>query len=397
MIPHVFNTQTSKTDQVYFGISFNGDTVNEAKMLIDKTKDFTNLFILQSGPISKNETAMNIICDYAVEANLDFIAFFGWFDFDHQWQIPWLDFAKERWGERFLGVYLYDEPGGIQIDYNWSLVFHRIKEMFPEFYDSISVYIQNNSTQLVIRDYEEAKNRFIDYIQNQLEISQLSDRSIKSFTSDYSLFWFDYLAGYDTVFVELGWDHDSVKHIALCRGAANIQQKDWGTIIVWKDRNLAYNYTEHYHERNESLNTGVYKTGPEMLEDMYLSYRNGADYIIIFNYPTDPPGNPYGILTEDHFDAIEEFWNYIQKNPDQHGIIKAEAALVLPKNYGWGMRHIDDKIWGYWGPDEKSQQIWNSSQELLANYGNNLDIIYEDSGFSIDEKYKETYYWNSIK
>ena len=67
-------------------------------------------------------------------------------------------------------------------------------------------------------------------------------------------------------------------------------------------------------------------------------------YIIIFNYPTDPPGNPYGILTEEHFDAIKQFWKYMQENPDKHGTLKAEAALVLPKNYAWGMRSIDDKI-----------------------------------------------------
>ena len=166
IFPNVFNNGTSaSSEEPYFGISFNGATVAEAKMLIEKTKNYTNLFVLQSGPISKNETAINIICDYAVEADLEFIVFFGWFDYDHEWQIPWLDFAKERWGEKFLGVYLYDEPGRIQVDYNWSRVFHRIQERFPEFYESISVYIQNDSKQLVARDYEEAYNRYFAVVQ----------------------------------------------------------------------------------------------------------------------------------------------------------------------------------------------------------------------------------------
>ena len=68
--------------------------------------------------------------------------------------------------------------------------------------------------------------------------------------------------------------------------------------------------------------------------------------------------------------------------------------LVLPENYAWGMRHIDDKIWGYWGPDEKSQQIWDLSQELLSEYGFTLDIVYEDSAFSVEELYQDIYYWN---
>ena len=384
-LPSFINQTTPNSVDPYFGISYNGETVAGAKLLIDRTKKYTNLFVLQSGPISKNETAINLICDYAVDSGLDFIVFFGWFDFDHQWQIPWLNYAKNRWSENFLGVYLYDEPGGIQIDYNWSRVFHRIREIDPEFYKSISVYIQDNSTQTVARNYEAAKDRYNDYIQNHLQINELSDRSITSFTSDYSLYWFDYLAGYDTIFVELGWNHSSSKHIGLIRGAATVQEKDWGTIIVWNDVD------------SRNLHEGDYKSGSEMLHDMYDSYKTGADYIIIFNYPTDPPGNPYGILTEEHFEAIEQFWNYMQENPAEYGSLKGEVALVLPENYAWGMRRIDDKIWGYWGPDEKSEQIWNLSQQLLDEYGFGLDIVYEDSDFSINEYYQEIYYWNQIK
>ncbi|MDH5691351.1 MAG: hypothetical protein OEY81_07995, partial [Candidatus Bathyarchaeota archaeon] len=99
------NPENGATESVkpYVGVSFCGNTTAEAKLLIDRTKDYTNLFVLQSGPISKNETATNIICDYAVDAGLDFIVFFGWFDTAYPWQIPWLNFAKEQWGDRFLG------------------------------------------------------------------------------------------------------------------------------------------------------------------------------------------------------------------------------------------------------------------------------------------------------
>jgi len=375
-------TENGDPVEPYFGVSFCGNTTAEAKLLIDRTKDYTNLFVLQSGPISKNETATNIICDYAVDSGLDFIVFFGWFDTNHTWQIPWLDFAKNRWGDRFLGLYLFDEPGGVQTDYNWTQIFHMVKEFDPESYQALEQYIEEKVNQTVTRDYDEAKKRYLDYIINHLQINELTDRSITAFTSDYALYWFDYLAGYDTVFVELGWNHTTPKHIGLCRGAATAQQKDWGAIIVWKDRDP---------ENNEK---GIYKTGPEMLQDMLVAYETGAKYVIIFNYPTNPPGNPYGILTDEHFVAMQQFWNHTQQHPEEYGKTEAQAALVLPKNYAWGMRRLNDRIWGYWGPDEKSQQIWELSQDLLDQYGLGLDIVYDDPDFPIADMYQEIYYWN---
>jgi hypothetical protein len=367
----------------YFGVSFCGNTAEEAQLLIDKTKDYTNLFVLQSGPISKNETATNEVCDYAVDAGLDVIVFFGWFDPDYPWQIPWLDFAKDRWGDDFLGIYLFDEPGGIQIDYDWSYIFHHIKNVAPEFYQTIEDYIQESADQTVIRDYEEAKKRYLEYLIAHIQLDELINRSITSFTSDYALYWFDYLSGYDTIFVQLGWNHNIQKHIGLCRGAANVQQKDWGTIIVWNDRNP-----------DLDINNGTYKTGPEMLYDMLVSYEAGADYIIIFDYPTNPPGNPYGILIDEHFEAMQKFWNYMQQKPEEYGKTTGQAALVLPENYGWGMRRIDDKIWGYWGPDDLSPQIWTLCHKLLAQYGLALDIVYGDPDFPLEGVYQEIYYWN---
>lgn len=366
----------------YFGVAFCGNTTSEATLLIDRIKNYSNLLVLQSGPISKNETAIRIICDYAVESGLDFIVFFGWFDFQQPWQIPWLDYAKNRWGDHFLGVYLYDEPGGIQIDGDWNRLFHRIKEINPEFYQIIAHYLEGNGNEAVARDYEEAERRYLNYIKNYLRINELIDRSITAFTADYALYWFDYLAGYDTVFVELGWNHNTAKHIGLCRGAATVQQKDWGAIIVWKA-----------HDPDD-IKRGIYKTGPEMFEDMLVSYETGAKYIIIFNYPTDPPGNPYGILSNEHFEAMQQFWSYIEQRPEDYGKTEANAVLVLPNSYGWGMRHPDDRIWGYWGPDENSVRIWELSEKLLEQYDLALDIVYDDSRFPITDMYQEVYYWN---
>ncbi|MEM2045722.1 MAG: hypothetical protein QXO20_06030, partial [Candidatus Bathyarchaeia archaeon] len=56
--------------------------------------------------------------------------------------------------------------------------------------------------------------------------------------------------------------------------------------------------------------------------------------------------------------------------------------------------HPDDKIWGLWEPDEKSQQIWTILQYLLRRYGLTLDIIYEDPKIPIKNGYERIYYWN---
>jgi len=83
------------------------------------------------------------------------------------------------------------------------------------------------------------------------------------------------------------------------------------------------------------------------------------------------------------------------KNPAViQGSIKAEAALVLPKNYGWGMRTKEDKIWAFWEPDNKSQQIWTISRHLLTQYCLSLDIVYDDPAFPVTGKYPQIYYWN---
>ena len=65
------------SSQTYIGVAFGGDTVEQAKAMIDRTKNYTNLFILQSGPISYNESATTEICDYATQNGQSLIVYFG--------------------------------------------------------------------------------------------------------------------------------------------------------------------------------------------------------------------------------------------------------------------------------------------------------------------------------
>ncbi|MCL2643512.1 MAG: hypothetical protein FWD52_08425 [Candidatus Bathyarchaeota archaeon] len=377
-----FNNDGS-SEPVYLGISFCGNTTAEAKLLIDKVKDYTNLFVLQSGPVSHNLTATTEICDYATSQGLDIIVYFGWFDPEHSWRYPWIQNATQRYGEKFLGVYYYDEPGGLQLDYDWETLFinwnSHIKEQgtnadpfYQKLLDSSEGYL--NGT---LRDYDIEAQIYTQHLQNDPDLSLLRNSSIQTFVSDYALYWWDYLGGYDVVFAQLGWNNwnNSVtQEIDLIKGAAHLQDKDWGVIATWKYPNAPY-----------------LDTGDEIYNQLLLAYRAGAKYLVIFDYPSIE-GNPYGVLTADHFEALQKLWIDIN-NPTIKRVTKPEAVLVLPQNYGWGMRHVDDRIW-LWSADEHSPQIWNITQKLVKQYGINLDIVYDDPQFPVTGKYNKIYYWN---
>ena len=458
---HILNKQEKEQQkQFYIGVTYCGDSAQEAKELIDKVKNYTNLFILQSGSLQWNITAMDEIGDYAISSGLKY-AVFG--VTTAAYVNRWLNTAKERWGEHFIGIYYNDERGGKMLDDNLRLediiewdekgdsmgmdmkttkykdgsirivdndtqttyypdgTIYKNTDMYynetPRPSHSIgvqyypngtiivyetdwdmlknnNVYTSGNITQYLkpVQPYEEIlkqnpvqtiddaarvfvnanKATFEDYF---LKKSQLEE-TIVIFTSDYGLYWWDYQSGYDLVLAELGWNHTTAQDIALVRGAANLQNKSWGTIITWK-------YTHAPYLPN----------GEEMFELMKISYQTGAQYVIIFNYSEDKE-NP-NTLQEEHFQALERFWNDIVQNPKiKHGSIKAEAALVLPQNYGWGMRHIDDKIWGIWPADDTSQTIWNQLQNKLDKHGLELDIVYEDPNHPVAGKYANIYYWN---
>lgn len=370
---------SAATDSVYVGVSFCGNTTQEAQLLIDKVKTYTNLFVLQSGPISTNETATTEICDYAASQGLNLIVYFGWFDPEQSWRYFWVENASERYGDKFLGVYYYDEPGGIQIDYDWENHFIHLSNRLKAFGANITWYQQYFLDQIngylngSIVDYDIEAQTYINYLQNDHDLSLLKNSSTPTFVSDYALYWWDYLGGYDVVLTQLGNNASIIQEIDLTKGAANLQGKDWGTIVTWKYDEAPY-----------------LDSGEEIYNQMILSYQAGAKYIIIFDYPTIE-GNPYGVLTDDHFEAMQNFWQDITRKSVEK--VEAEAVLVLPKNYGWGMRNAADRIW-LWGPDEYSQQIWDISRTLIEQYGIKLDIVYDDPQFPVDGKYQQIYYWN---
>ena len=69
---------------------------------------------------------------------------------------------------------------------------------------------------------------------------------------------------------------------------------------------------------------------------------------------------------------------------------------MLPRDYGFGFRSPDDRIWGLWGPDALSPIIWNDTDSLLKEYGTRLDIVYETkfNNVPIQLQYDRLIFWN---
>jgi hypothetical protein len=381
-------TQSSntKTPSAYVGVAFGGTTVDQAKLLVDRVKGYTNLFILNAGrnSLSTNQTAVTEICDYAIAQGLSIIINLGVKTRETPtWQLEFFNNAKDRYGDKFLGVYYDDEPMGIPFDWDWQGVFRNGSDAYQDPYlPALQPLFQRLNESSVTGElpgnYSVEARWYHNLLMRNQGHNQLKAANITTYTSDYLLYWYDFLGNYDTVFAQLIGSNttENYKQISLIRGAATLQNKTWGTIITWSNTNPA--------------DLG---TGENLYTQMATSYNAGAKYIVVFDYPYYESGNPYGILTDEHFTAMKDFWDQIanRQNPTES---HAEAALVLPKDYGSGLRGPDDRIWGIWPADTNTPIIWNNMQKLLTQYGLNLDIVYDDPAFPLGGNYSRVYLWN---
>ncbi len=335
----------------YVGVEFAySSNVSDLKALVDKVKGYTNLFVIGSIEVTFNETALNEACNYIVGSGLNLIVLFTDTELYSYEPFVWVDQARQKYGDKFLGVYRYDEPGGNQLDKGPSLL---IKE--------------GSSYAEVAASYTDTLKILLSYYLNHTD---------SVFTADYGLYWFDYKADYRAVFTEFGWNHSRPLHVALCRGAATAFNRDWGAIVTWTYTNGSY-----------------IESGDMLYSDLQLAYDAGAKYGVVFDYPKI---GDYGILEEQHCDALKRFWDYIHSNPQNHGVNQAQAAYVLPADYGFGFRSATDKIWGLFDADDLSAKVWNDTNTLVALYRSHLDIVYDDPATfpAIQNRYDKLYFWN---
>lgn len=352
-----FSHPDAKGREFYVGVEYAyADDAAQLKALVDKVKDYTNLFVIGSIAISFNRSALDESCDYIAQSGLSFIVLFTGLD-RYNWTgnctiRDWMADAQQRYGDKFLGIYKMDEPGGNQLDQGYSTIIHKATS------------------------YSNASENYVDYLSQMLDYYHPYTPRI--FTGDYALHWFDYKAGYTTVLGEFVGNESRQRIIAQTRGAASAFQRDWGVVVNWKYDTVPY-----------------LESGSELYSDLALAYSAGAKYAVVFSYPniTD---RSYGILTDEHFMALQKFWHNLHKDPASFGQKPAQATYILPKDYGFGFRYAGDHIWGLFPSDMLSAKIYSDVQTLTARYGVGLDILYDEPEVTAQllGNYSSVFYWN---
>jgi hypothetical protein len=348
---------TQTTPSLYFGVDVAFASLGVTEQLIDNVSSYTNFFVIGCTG-NYNLTRLTIISQYVFDKGMSFIVYS---DKPSYPSSQWLEDAKNNWGNSFLGIYYDDEEGGKQLDQTK----YPIVTSADNYSDAANQYVSILNWWIRSGPYAVTQN-FAYPTEFQL------------FTSDYALYWYDYEAGYNTVFAELGSNYSRQLNIALVRGAATVQNKDWGVILDWT-------YTQPPYLEN----------GTELYNDMTLAYENGAKYIIVFDSNKNWTQN---VLQQGQLDAMKEFWQYVQANPRTISPVSDRAAYVLPADYGYGFRGPEDKIWGLWSADSLTLDIGMSITTLFQMYPNSLDIVYPDGSRSIESVgYCNVIYWNDTR
>ena len=345
-------SQIEESPDFYVGVDVAYADFEAIKILIDEISPYTNVFVIGSTGISYNETKLIETCQYLYEQDIYFIIYGS-----SSRRLYLLSDIQKKYEDHFLGVYFDDEQGGKQLD----ISNHRLVSEADNYTDAANQFVEGLNGRLNQK-----------YTRNET-LPQIAPSDFHLFTSDYALYWFDYRARYDTVFAEFGWNYSRQLNVALCRGAATVQNREWGAIITWTYNNPPY-----------------IESGEELYSDLVLAYENGAKYVLVFdtnkNYTE-------GILEKEHLDALEQFWQYTQDNPRNNIQIEKRVAFVLPKGYGYGFRGPNDKIWGLWEADALSLEISYHLGYFLEEYGPKLDIIYDDD-IELIELYSKYIFWN---
>jgi hypothetical protein len=351
----------SKPD-VFVGVDVAYGNETDVYTVADAVSGYANLIVIGSLNVTQDTAALTRVCDFLYQKGFYFIVYVGFVKYN---ALPprgpdpaFFGMASARWGDKFLGAYFFDEAGGKQLD--------------------IQEVVSAPTSGFDTGDYSYASEAFVAGLTGYLTLAlgwfNSSPAQLHLFISDYALYWYDYLSGYGTVFTEFVGNQSRQIAVALDRGAARTLGEDWGVMVTYQG--------------NEPENA------TQLYSDMTFAWQSGAKYIVVFD-GNSTEASPCGVLTQAHLDAMKKFWNYT-KTTKRSGEYPADTAYVLPADYGYGFRGPSDTIWGLWNADALSAKVWNDANSLLANYGNGLDIVYENRIDSqpIALPYKTLIFWN---
>jgi len=351
--PTKVSAQTQTTPDVYVGVDAAYPSMELNKQLVDRISGYANLLIIGASGITtnRNESNLNELVQYAYSKGMYFIIYT---DNPRYPTSLWCNNTINQYGNHFLGLYLFDEHGGHQLDRDD---------------DYLNVWSAN--------DYADAATKFINNVKPWITTFSKNAGGLPAFTADYALYWYDYNAGFSTVFAEFGWNYSRQINVALARGAAAVQNKDWGVMISWTYTHPPY-----------------MESGSELYEDMVFAYQSGAKYVVVFD---SNPNWTDSVLKDEHYNAMQQFWQYIQNNPPKITTKAERVAYVLPDYYAYGFRGPSDKIWGLWEADSIAYDLSMGAGYLLMLYTDKVDFVYENGQSAYSYGYNALIYWNDSR
>jgi hypothetical protein len=355
LISSFVGSSANESPDVFVGVDMAYDDVKEIKELVDELSSYTNTLVVGSSGITFNVTKLDDVCNYVYSKGMYFMIYMHPKKELYDVQRQWVEDAGVMWGKQFLGLYAFDEPGGRQLDNADYMVLNEVPD---DYLDAAEKYVNE-----------------LDKILGLIREDPVCAGDVTLFTSDYGLYWFDYQGGYDVMFAEFGWNYSEQLNVAMCRGAATAQSKEWGVMITW-----TYNHPPYL------------ESGSALYDDLVLAYENGAKYILVFDTNKN---YTHSVLDETHLKAFKDFWDYTKNNPRTIEPSSERVAYVLPKAYAYGFRGPWDKIWGFWEADTDPLNYKVSADvgNLLDIYGTKLDIIYDDN-LLLDDTYARYVFWN---
>jgi len=143
--------KTTSNEQFFLGVEIAYGNFDDLKSVVTEVKNYTNLIVLGLPEVSINRVMLDQSCEYIYQSGLNFIVLFTNTSQYNGWQnytpAQWVSDAKAKYGEKFVAVYRWDEPGGDQLD---NSRYQEVKSV-SSYSDAASKYVSVLSPEIAKR------------------------------------------------------------------------------------------------------------------------------------------------------------------------------------------------------------------------------------------------------